>query len=57
MDLKLEGGDCRGRIIAKGSPEKVVKAEESYTGRYLKDVLEQLLIKKLHTLHFINNLL
>lgn len=39
MDLKLEGGDGGWRIIAKGSPEEVVKAEGSYTGRYLKIAL------------------
>ncbi|WP_278585602.1 DNA helicase UvrA, partial [Eikenella corrodens] len=36
VDLGPEGGDGGGRIIAKGSPEEVVKVEGSYTGKYLK---------------------
>lgn len=39
VDLGPEGGDGGGRIIAKGSPEEVVKVKGSYTGRYLKSVL------------------
>ncbi len=40
VDLGPEGGDGGGRIIAKGSPEEVVKFKGSYTGKYLKDILK-----------------
>ena len=39
IDLGPEGGDFGGTIVAKGTPEEVVKVKESYTGHYLKDVL------------------
>ena len=39
IDLGPEGGDAGGRIIAQGTPEGVAKAEESYTGRFLKRIL------------------
>ncbi|MCS4533090.1 excinuclease ABC subunit UvrA [Neisseria montereyensis] len=38
VDLGPEGGDGGGRIIAQGAPEEVVKVEESYTGKYLKEI-------------------
>ncbi|MFS0647227.1 excinuclease ABC subunit UvrA [Siminovitchia sp. 179-K 8D1 HS] len=41
IDLGPEGGDKGGTIIAAGTPEKVVKCENSYTGRYLKPILER----------------
>lgn len=40
LDLGPEGGDGGGRVIAKGTPEAVAKTEGSYTGKYLKKVLE-----------------
>ena len=40
IDLGKEGGEGGGEIIAKGTPEEIVKVEESYTGRYLKKILE-----------------
>ncbi len=40
VDLGPEGGNAGGYIIAKGSPEKVAKAKDSYTAHYLKDVLK-----------------
>ena len=40
IDLGPEGGDGGGRIIAKGSPEDVVKVKKSYTGKYLKAILK-----------------
>jgi len=40
IDLGPEGGDEGGRIIAEGTPEEVAKCEESYTGQYLKRVLQ-----------------
>jgi excinuclease ABC subunit A len=39
IDLGPEGGDRGGRIIAEGTPEKVARTEGSYTGYYLKKVL------------------
>ena len=39
IDLGPEGGDKGGTIIFTGTPEKIIKDEKSYTGKYLKDVL------------------
>ena len=39
IDLGPEGGDKGGTIIKYGTPEELCKVEESYTGKYLKDVL------------------
>jgi len=39
IDLGPEGGDAGGRVVAYGSPEKVVKSKKSYTGQYLKKEL------------------
>ncbi|MFA4905008.1 MAG: excinuclease ABC subunit UvrA [Candidatus Margulisiibacteriota bacterium] len=36
IDLGPGGGEEGGRLIAKGTPEKVAQVKESYTGRYLK---------------------
>lgn len=36
IDLGKEGGEAGGTIIAKGTPEKIMKEENSYTGKYLK---------------------
>ncbi|MYL70037.1 excinuclease ABC subunit UvrA [Halobacillus litoralis] len=41
IDLGPEGGENGGRIIASGTPEHVSEQEISYTGRYLKPVLER----------------
>ncbi|WP_127580277.1 excinuclease ABC subunit UvrA [Paenibacillus koleovorans] len=41
VDLGPEGGNKGGTIVATGSPEDVVKVPESYTGKYLKPVLER----------------
>ncbi|MDX8360612.1 excinuclease ABC subunit UvrA [Cytobacillus sp. IB215316] len=41
IDLGPEGGDKGGKIIATGTPEQVVKQDDSYTGRYLKPILER----------------
>ena len=40
IDLGPDGGDKGGMIIAEGTPEEIVKIKESYTGEYLKKVLE-----------------
>ncbi|SFB21962.1 MULTISPECIES: excinuclease ABC subunit UvrA [unclassified Bacillus (in: firmicutes)] len=41
IDLGPEGGDKGGTIVASGTPEEVIKVEGSYTGKYLKPVLER----------------
>ncbi|MCC7305702.1 MAG: excinuclease ABC subunit UvrA [Alphaproteobacteria bacterium] len=46
IDIGPEGGDKGGRIIASGTPEDVVRVKESYTGHYLKSLLEQQLKKR-----------
>jgi excinuclease ABC subunit A len=39
IDLGPEGGSQGGRIVAQGSPETVAQSETSYTGRFLKKIL------------------
>ncbi|MEG2707185.1 MAG: excinuclease ABC subunit UvrA, partial [Erysipelotrichaceae bacterium] len=41
IDIGAEGGDEGGSIVACGTPEQIVKVEESYTGQYLKKVLKR----------------
>jgi excinuclease ABC subunit A len=41
IDLGPEGGDRGGEIVAIGTPEEVAANPHSYTGQYLKQVLEQ----------------
>ncbi|WP_236600336.1 excinuclease ABC subunit UvrA [Ktedonobacter sp. SOSP1-85] len=41
IDLGPEGGDGGGRIIAEGTPEVVAQAPQSYTGHFLKRMLEE----------------
>ena len=40
IDLGPEGGDRGGEIIAEGTPEEVAKSNISYTGKFLKKMLE-----------------
>ena len=40
IDMGPEGGDRGGTVIAKGTPEEIVKVPESYTGQYVKRYLE-----------------
>ena len=40
IDMGPEGGDNGGTMIASGTPEQVAKVEKSYTGKYLKKMLE-----------------
>jgi excinuclease ABC subunit A len=40
IDLGPEGGSDGGLIIAEGSPSKVAQSKNSYTGKYLKEVLK-----------------
>ena len=39
IDIGPDGGDKGGKIVASGTPEKIAKCENSYTGQYLKKVL------------------
>lgn len=41
IDLGPEGGDGGGTVVATGTPEQLAKVPESYTGQYLKPVLER----------------
>ena len=41
IDLGPEGGDNGGQIVATGTPEQVAQCEGSYTGQYLKKVLQR----------------
>ncbi|MCY7502112.1 excinuclease ABC subunit UvrA [Bacillus pumilus] len=41
VDLGPEGGAGGGTIIASGTPEQIEKEKASYTGRYLKPILER----------------
>ena len=41
IDLGPEGGDKGGTIVAVGTPEKIAASKDSYTGKYLKTVLER----------------
>jgi excinuclease ABC subunit A len=41
IDLGPEGGDRGGEVIAIGTPEEVAENAQSYTGEYLKQVLQQ----------------
>ena len=36
-----DGGDKGGEIVAEGTPEQVAKVKSSYTGQYLKKILEK----------------
>ena len=40
IDLGPEGGDGGGTIVATGTPEDIIKCEESYTGQFLKEYLK-----------------
>ena len=41
IDLGPEGGDGGGTIVASGTPEEIAKVKKSYTGQFLKKVLEK----------------
>ncbi len=41
IDLGPEGGDAGGEIIATGTPEEVARVEESHTGRFLRDLMPE----------------
>ena len=39
IDIGPEGGDAGGEIVAAGTPEEIVKVKNSYTGRYLREII------------------
>ncbi|MDD6040072.1 MAG: excinuclease ABC subunit UvrA, partial [Clostridia bacterium] len=41
IDLGPEGGDGGGTVVCEGTPEQVARVEASYTGQYLKPMLEK----------------
>lgn len=41
IDLGPEGGDAGGYVVATGTPEEVATVKESYTGKYLKQMLDR----------------
>ena len=41
IDLGPEGGDGGGTVVCAGTPEEVARCEKSYTGQYLKGMLER----------------
>ena len=41
IDMGPEGGARGGTVIAKGTPEEIIKVKESYTGQYVKKYLEK----------------
>ena len=41
IDLGPEGGDGGGRIVGCGRPEDIIKIKESYTGKFLAEVMER----------------
>lgn len=42
IDLGPEGGDKGGYIVGEGTPEEICKIKESYTGEYLKKVIDKI---------------
>ena len=46
IDMGPEGGDGGGEVVAQGTPEDICKVKESYTGRFLKDVLARRPLKR-----------
>lgn len=41
IDIGPEGGDRGGTVIARGTPEEIAKCKKSYTGQYVKKMLER----------------
>jgi excinuclease ABC subunit A len=46
IDLGPEGGDGGGEIVAEGTPEDIVAADRSYTGHFLRELLERRPVKR-----------
>ena len=41
IDLGPEGGNEGGYLVAEGSPEDIVASEQSFTGKYLRELIKQ----------------
>ena len=41
IDMGPDGGDKGGTVVATGTPEDIAKCENSYTGKYLRTVLNK----------------
>ncbi|HPR40730.1 MAG TPA: hypothetical protein PKV62_06960, partial [Oscillospiraceae bacterium] len=41
VDLGPEGGDAGGNVVVSGTPEEVAACPASYTGQFLKPILEK----------------
>jgi excinuclease ABC subunit A len=41
VDLGPEGGEAGGEIVAVGTPEEIAAVTESYTGRFLRGLLDR----------------
>jgi len=41
LDLGPEGGDGGGELVAAGPPEAIITEPRSYTGQFLKELLER----------------
>ena len=52
IDMGPEGGADGGKVIAEGSPEKVASVDKSYTGKFLKNIINGKM-KKLHKINFL----
>ena len=46
IDMGPEGGINGGRIIAEGTPEKVANVKESYTGKFIREIIGNSSMKK-----------
>ena len=52
VDMGPEGGSDGGRIIAEGPPEKIMQIEGSYTGKFLKSLINNKMKKTAWSLNF-----
>ena len=41
LDLGPEGGDGGGELVAAGRPEDIIREQRSYTGQFLRDLLQR----------------
>ena len=46
IDLGPEGGSGGGQIIAEGTPEKISTVKESYTGKFIREIISNGSMKK-----------
>ncbi|MDA3926907.1 MAG: excinuclease ABC subunit UvrA [Kiritimatiellae bacterium] len=56
IDLGPGGGDEGGKLVVCGTPEQVAKCKGSHTGRFLKDVLKGLKVKKVEAVKVVEGL-